>query len=63
MAIIFGGQPVKPADMVGRSPIKGAHPIIKKQETQIKTVLNIIFITSPNLNSLIIDGSISTCAI
>jgi hypothetical protein len=40
---------VAPADMVGRSPIRTAHPIIKKQEIQIKTALIVIFITPPNL--------------
>jgi hypothetical protein len=49
MAIVFGGQPVKPADMVGRSPITATHPVINKKEAQIKTVLNIIFITPPDL--------------
>jgi hypothetical protein len=60
---MFGGQPVKPADMVGRSPITAAHPIIKKQRAQIKATFNLIFITPPKFNRLLIHGSISTVVI
>jgi hypothetical protein len=49
MAIVSGGQPVNPADMVGRSPITVVHPIIKKHEAQIKPAVKIIFITPPHV--------------
>jgi hypothetical protein len=62
MAIVSGGQPVKPADMVGRFPIIAVHPIIKKHAAQIKPAVKIIFITPPNLNRLLIHASISTSA-
>jgi hypothetical protein len=48
---VSGEQPVKPADILGRSPIKVVHPITKKHEAQIKAVVNKIFITPPIMKS------------